>query len=108
MATLSDLTPRVEEILRLAIVGRTNKAIVAEISVSHIKVEFHLARISKRSACARACWQAPGQGNTARIPGTSASEIGEVISPYLFIFDLASDLSKAETLGKPTNPYPMS
>ena len=45
MATLSDLTPRETEILRLVLVGRTNKAIAAEIRVSEKTVEFHLSRV---------------------------------------------------------------
>jgi DNA-binding NarL/FixJ family response regulator len=45
MATLSDLTPREEEILRLILAGRTNKSIAAEISVSEKTVEFHLNKI---------------------------------------------------------------
>lgn len=45
MATLSDLTPREMEILRLVLAGRTNKAIAAIIAVSEKTVEFHLARI---------------------------------------------------------------
>jgi DNA-binding NarL/FixJ family response regulator len=42
MTTLSDLTPRELEILRLVLEGRTNKAIAAEIFVSEKTVEFHL------------------------------------------------------------------
>lgn len=45
MATLSDLTPREEEILRLVLTGRTNKAIAAEICISEKTVEFHLNRL---------------------------------------------------------------
>lgn len=45
MATLSDLTPREEEILRLILAGRTNKSIAAEICVSEKTVEFHLSKI---------------------------------------------------------------
>lgn len=45
MATLSDLTPREEEILRLMLAGRTNKAIAAELCISGKTVEFHLNRI---------------------------------------------------------------
>ena len=45
MATLSDLTPREEEILRLVLAGQTNKSIAAEISVSEKTVEFHLNKI---------------------------------------------------------------
>jgi DNA-binding NarL/FixJ family response regulator len=42
MTTLSDLTPRELEILRLVLEGQTNKAIAAEISISEKTVEFHL------------------------------------------------------------------
>jgi DNA-binding NarL/FixJ family response regulator len=45
MATLSDLTPREEQILRLLLAGQTNKAIAAEICVSEKTVEFHLNKI---------------------------------------------------------------
>ena len=45
MATLSDLTPREIEILQLVLIGRTNKAIAAEICVSEKTVEFHLNHI---------------------------------------------------------------
>ena len=45
MATLSDLTPREEEILRLVLAGQTNKSIAAEICVSEKTVEFHLSKI---------------------------------------------------------------
>ena len=45
MATLSDLTPREEEILRLVLAGQTNRSIAAEISVSEKTVEFHLNKI---------------------------------------------------------------
>jgi DNA-binding NarL/FixJ family response regulator len=45
MATLSDLTPREREILRLVLAGRTNKAIAAKIYVSEKTVEFHLDHI---------------------------------------------------------------
>ena len=45
MATLSDLTPREEEILRLVLAGQTNKAIAATILISEKTVEFHLAHI---------------------------------------------------------------
>jgi len=45
MASLSDLTPREIEILRLVLAGRTNKAIAATISISEKTVEFHLNRI---------------------------------------------------------------
>lgn len=42
MTTLSDLTPRELEILRLVLEGRTNRAIAAEIFISEKTVEFHL------------------------------------------------------------------
>jgi len=45
MTTLSDLTPREREILRMLIAGLTNKAIAAEIYVSEKTVEFHLDHI---------------------------------------------------------------
>ena len=45
MATLSDLTEREAEILRLVLAGQTNKAIAAQIYVSEKTVEFHLDRI---------------------------------------------------------------
>lgn len=48
MATLSDLTPREIEILRLVLTGRTNKAIAAQICVTEKTIEFHLAHIYKK------------------------------------------------------------
>ncbi len=45
MANLSDLTPREIEILRLVLIGRTNKAIATQICVAEKTVEFHLARV---------------------------------------------------------------
>jgi len=45
MATLSDLTPRETEILQLVLVGRTNKAIATQISITEKTVEFHLNHI---------------------------------------------------------------
>ncbi len=45
MATLSDLTPREKEVLKLVLAGRTNKSIAATISISEKTVEFHLDRI---------------------------------------------------------------
>ena len=45
MATLSDLTPREMEVLKLVITGKTNKSIANEILVSEKTVEFHLDRI---------------------------------------------------------------
>ncbi|HEX5941785.1 MAG TPA: helix-turn-helix transcriptional regulator [Anaerolineales bacterium] len=45
MTTLANLTPRELEILRLILMGYTNKAIAAEIFVSEKTVEFHLDNI---------------------------------------------------------------
>ena len=45
MTTISDLTPRELEILRLVLAGYTNKAIAAEIYISEKTVEFHLDHI---------------------------------------------------------------
>jgi len=45
MKTLSDLTSRELEILRLVLAGSTNKAIAAEIFISKKTVEFHLNNI---------------------------------------------------------------
>jgi len=45
MTTLSSLTPRELEILRLILAGHTNKAIAAEIYISEKTVEFHLDNI---------------------------------------------------------------
>lgn len=45
MATLSDLTPREEEILRLVLAGQTNKSIAAAFDISEKTVEFHLSHI---------------------------------------------------------------
>ena len=43
--TLSDLTSREVEVLRLVLTGYTNKAIAAEIRISEKTVEFHLDNI---------------------------------------------------------------
>ena len=43
--TLTDLTAREVEILRLVVAGYTNKAIAAEIYISEKTVEFHLDKI---------------------------------------------------------------
>ena len=43
--TLSNLTAREVEILRLILAGYTNKAIAAEIYISEKTVEFHLDKI---------------------------------------------------------------
>lgn len=45
MATLSDLTPREKEILRLVLAGQTNKAIAATMGISEKTVEYHLDRV---------------------------------------------------------------
>ena len=45
MTTLSDLTPRELQILRLVLAGQTNKAIAAGIFISEKTVEFHLDNI---------------------------------------------------------------
>lgn len=45
MATLSDLTTREIEILRLVLAGQTNKAIAAKICITEKTVEFHLTNI---------------------------------------------------------------
>lgn len=45
MATLSDLTPREKEILRLLLAGQTNRAMAAAMLISEKTVEFHLAHI---------------------------------------------------------------
>jgi DNA-binding NarL/FixJ family response regulator len=45
MASLSDLTPRELEILRLLVAGQTNKAIAGEIYISERTVQFHLDHI---------------------------------------------------------------
>lgn len=43
--TLSDLTIREVQVLRLVLAGHTNKAIAAEMFVSEKTVEFHLDKI---------------------------------------------------------------
>lgn len=43
--TLSDLTAREVEILRLVLAGYTNKAMAAKLSISEKTVEFHLDNI---------------------------------------------------------------
>jgi FixJ family two-component response regulator len=65
MVTWSDLTPRKEEILRLVLAGRTNKAMAAEIHVGESQLNSILPEFTKRSACRRACWQASGQCDRA-------------------------------------------
>lgn len=60
MATLSDLTSREEEILRLVLSGQTNKSIAALICVSEKTVEFHLShiytKIGKRNRMQAGVW----------------------------------------------------
>ena len=69
MATLSDLTPREEEILRLVLAGRTNRSIAVTICVSEKTVEFHLShiynKIGMRSRMQAGVW-AIQQGIVAR------------------------------------------
>jgi DNA-binding NarL/FixJ family response regulator len=48
MKTLSNLTPRELEVLRLVLAGYTNKAIAAEIFISEKTVEFHLDNIYRK------------------------------------------------------------
>jgi len=48
MTSISDLTPRELEILRLVIAGKTNKAIAKEIYISAKTVEFHLENIYRK------------------------------------------------------------
>ena len=55
--TLSDLTSREVEILRLVLAGYTNKAIAAEIRISEKTVEFHLDNIYTKIG-ARTCLMA--------------------------------------------------
>ena len=45
MESLSNLTPREMQILRLVIAGKTNKAIASEIYIREKTVEFHLDHI---------------------------------------------------------------
>ena len=45
MTTLSDLTSRELQILRLMLTGHTNKAIAMETGISEKTVEFHIAKI---------------------------------------------------------------
>ena len=54
MATLSDFTPREEEVLRLVLAGRTNKAFGAQISISEKTVQFHLYKIYTKTGRERA------------------------------------------------------
>ena len=49
MATLSCLTTREIQILRLVLSGYTNKAIAAQICISEKTVEFHLDNIYTKS-----------------------------------------------------------
>jgi len=48
MTSISDLTPRELEILRLVIAGKTNKAIAKENYISAKTVEFHLENIYRK------------------------------------------------------------
>jgi len=48
VATLSDLTPREIQILKLVLTGRTNKTIAKQIRVTEKTIEFHLAHIYKK------------------------------------------------------------
>ncbi len=45
MVNLADLTPRELQILQLVLVGKTNRAIANDISISERTVEFHLDHI---------------------------------------------------------------
>jgi len=74
MTTLSDLTSRELQILRLVLAGRTNKAIASEIFISEKTVEFHLdnlyTKIGVRTRLMAGLW-AMQQGNeveTREIP----------------------------------------
>jgi DNA-binding CsgD family transcriptional regulator len=75
MATLSDLTPREMEVLRLVLAGRTNKAIAATFYISEKTVEFHLGRIytkiGMRTRMLAGMWaiQQGIGGKTREIPG---------------------------------------
>ena len=46
--TLSNLTPREVQVLRLVLAGCTNKAIAAEICISEKTVEFHLDNLYRK------------------------------------------------------------
>lgn len=48
MKTLSNLTSRELQILRLILAGYTNKAIAAEVVISEKTVEFHLDNIYRK------------------------------------------------------------
>ena len=50
MKTLSDLTSRELQILRLILAGYTNKAIAAEVVISEKTVEFHLDNLYRKIA----------------------------------------------------------
>lgn len=60
MSSISDLTPRELEILKLVITGYSNKTIAAQISVSVKTVEFHLdhiyTKIGARTRLMAAVW----------------------------------------------------
>ena len=66
MATLSNLTPREEAVLRLVLTGRTNKAFAAQISTSEKTVQFHLNRIYTKIEHERARSRGFGQFCTAK------------------------------------------
>jgi DNA-binding NarL/FixJ family response regulator len=71
MATLSELTEREMEILRLLLVGRTNKAIAAKMCISEKTVEFHLdkiyTKIGMRTRMLAGMWaMQQGMGSKAR------------------------------------------
>ena len=74
MTTLSDLTARELEILRLVLAGYTNKAIAAEIFISEKTVEFHLdnlyTKIGVRTRLMAGIWalQHGLVGETREIP----------------------------------------
>jgi DNA-binding CsgD family transcriptional regulator len=48
MTSLSDLTPREMEILRLVLIGKTNRAIAREIYISTKTVDFHLHKMYRK------------------------------------------------------------
>lgn len=60
MTTLSDLTPRELEILKLVLMGLPNKTIAVETSISVKTVEFHLnhiyTKIGTRTRLMAAVW----------------------------------------------------
>lgn len=60
MATLIDLTPREEEVLRLVLAGWTNKAFAAQISISEKPVQFPVNNVYTKTWCERACLKGLG------------------------------------------------